>query len=259
MRRAAATEVLPRFGNLAPGDVVEKRPGETVTAADTAAEIMLAGLLPAIAPGIVVGEEGIETNPALLDRIKGPDPVWIVDPVDGTTNFSKGISRFAMIVAYARGGETLAGWILDPLNDRAVWAIRGQGAWMAGARIKATPPAPIHSLTGTVGKKFRHTLEARRAKGESSLPKLVSRYGTIGLEYLDIARGELAFMRCVGKLKPWDHAAGVLIHAEAGGYSALGDGEGDYRPGPPRAKDGTLVLAPDKTTWEFLCAAFAAV
>ena len=59
--------------------------------------------------------------------------------------------------------------------------------------------------------------------------------------------------------KPWDHAAGVLIHAEAGGFSALAAGEGDYRPAPPRARDGTLVLAPDRATWESLSAAFAGV
>jgi fructose-1,6-bisphosphatase/inositol monophosphatase family enzyme len=73
------------------------------------------------------------------------------------------------------------------------------------------------------------------------------------------ARGKLAYMRCVGRLKPWDHAAGVLIHAETGGYSELADGEGAYRPAPPRATDGTLILAPDRAAWESLSAAFAAV
>lgn len=263
MREAARAEVLPRFGTLAPAEITEKRPGETVTPADTAAEALLTRLLPMIAPGIVVGEEGVETDPSLLGRIQGPGPLWIVDPVDGTTNFSKGIPRFGMIVAYVRGGETLAGWILDPLNDVAVWAARGQGAWMAGQRIHSTTPAPMTELAGTVGKRVREKIEALRASGAKNLPNLVPRYGTIALEYLDLARGRLAFMRCVGRLKPWDHAAGVLIHAEAGGFSALAAGEGAeegaYRPAPPRARGGTLVLAPDRATWESLSAAFAAV
>lgn len=259
MRQTAKAEVLPRLGRLAPGEITEKRPGETVTPADTAAEAMLARLLPAIAPAVFVGEECVETDPSLLGRIQGPEPVWIVDPVDGTTNFSKGIPRFGMIVAYARGGETLAGWILDPVNDLAVWAIKGQGAWMAGRRVRATPPAPAAELSGTVGKRVREKIEASRAMGTRNLPRLVPRYGSIALEYLDIARGQLAFMRCVGRLKPWDHAAGVLIHAEAGGFSELSGGEGAYRPAPPRARDGTLVLAPDRAAWESLCATFAAV
>jgi len=95
--------------------------------------------------------------------------------------------------------------------------------------------------------------------GEQGLPRTVARYGAIALEYLDLARGKLAYMRCVGRLKPWDHAAGVLIHAEAGGYSELADGEGAYRPAPLRTRDGTLILAPDRAAWESLSAAFAAL
>ncbi len=259
MRATAAAEVLPRFGRLAPADITEKRPGETVTVADTAAEAMLTRLLRDLAPAQVVGEEGIEVDPSLLARLAGPDPVWIVDPVDGTDNFAKGDKRFGMIVAYAEQGETLAGWILDPVGDRVVWAVKGEGAWMNGERLAASHPAPVAELAGTIGKRTREKLEARRDMGAKGLPRTVARYGTIALEYLDLARGELAYMRCVGRLKPWDHAAGVLIHAEAGGYSALSDGEGAYRPAPPRPRDGTLILAPDRAAWESLSAAFAAL
>ena len=259
MSATAAAEVLPRFGRLLPTDITEKRPGETVTVADTAAEAMLTRLLAEIAPAQVIGEEGIETAPALLAKLGGMDPLWIVDPVDGTDNFAKGDKRFGMIVAFAHEGETLAGWILDPLNDRIVWAAKGEGAWMNGEKIAASRPAPLGELSGTLGTRTRTRLEARRDMGEQGLPRTVPRYGTIALEYLDLARGHLAYMRCVGHLKPWDHAAGVLIHAEAGGYSALSDGEGAYRPTPPRTKDGTLILAPDRAIWESLSAAFAAL
>ena len=259
MRQAAAAEVLPRFGRLAASDISEKRPGETVTAADTAAEAMLTRLLAEIAPAQVIGEEGVESEPGLLAKLGGMEPLWIVDPVDGTDNFAKGDRRFGMIVAFAHEGETRAGWILDPLNDRIVWAVEGEGAWMNGERIAATSPAPISELSGTLGKRTREKLETRRSMGAKGLPLTVDRYGAIALEYLDLARGKIAYMRCVGHLKPWDHAAGVLIHAEAGGYSALGDGEGAYRPAPPRTKDGTLILAPDRMSWESLSAAFAAL
>ena len=259
MRATAVAEILPRFGRLAPADIAEKRPGETVTVADTAAEAMLTRLLGEIVPAQVVGEEGIEADPSQLARLAESDPLWIVDPVDGTDNFAKGDRRFGMIVAFARGGETLAGWILDPLNDRVVWAAKGEGAWMDGARLAAAFPAPVSELAGTTGRRMREKLEARREMGELGLPRTVARYGAIALEYLDLARGKLAYMRCVGRLKPWDHAAGVLIHAEAGGYSELADGEGAYRPAPLRTKDGTLILAPDRAAWESLSAAFAAL
>ncbi len=266
MRATAAAEVLPRFGRLAPADIAEKRPGETVTAADTAAEAMLTRLLGEIAPAAVVGEEGIEAEPSLLGRLAGPEPVWIVDPVDGTDNFAKGDRRFGMIVAFARAGETLAGWILDPLEDRLVWAAKGEGAWISGEggringeRLAVSRPAPVSELAGTLGRRTREKLEARREMGAKGLPRTVARYGAIALEYLDLARGNLAYMRCVGRLKAWDHAAGVLIHAEAGGFSELADGEGAYRPAPPRTKDGTLILAPDRASWESLSAAFAAL
>jgi fructose-1,6-bisphosphatase/inositol monophosphatase family enzyme len=259
MRATAAAEILPRFGRLAPAEVREKRPGETVTAADTAAEAMLAGLLEDIFPASVVGEEGVEADPRLLERLGRSDPLWIVDPVDGTDNFAKGDKRFGMIVAFADRGETLAGWILDPLADRLVWAAKGQGAWSNGTRLSTARPAPLAELAGTAGLRARERLDARRQAGTTpDLPRTVARYGTIALEYLDLARGEIAYMRCVGRLKPWDHAAGVLIHAEAGGYSQLAGGEGPYRIVPPRTKDGTLLLAPDQTSWESLSAAFAA-
>jgi fructose-1,6-bisphosphatase/inositol monophosphatase family enzyme len=170
-----------------------------------------------------------------------------------------------MIVAFATGDETLAGWILDPLEDRIVWAAKGERAWISGeggrihgTRLAATRPAPVTELAGTAGARARERLEARRGMGAKGLPRTIARYGAIALEYLDLARGEIDYMRCVGCLKPWDHAAGVLIHAEAGGYSQLAEGEGAYRIAPPRAKDETLLLAPDRASWESLSAAFAA-
>jgi fructose-1,6-bisphosphatase/inositol monophosphatase family enzyme len=133
----------------------------------------------------------------------------------------------------------------------------GKGTRINGERLAASRPAPVTELSGTIGRRTREKLEARREMGAKGLPRTVARYGAIALEYLDLARGRIAYMRCVGRLKPWDHAAGVLIHAEAGGYSELADGEGTYRLSPPRTKDGTLILAPDRASWESLSAAFA--
>ena len=80
------------------------------------------------------------------------------------------------------------------------------------------------------------------------------RYGCTGREYIDLGRGTLDFAR-YQRLKPWDHAAGVLIHGEAGGFSALVEDERPYRPAPP-IMDDTVLLAPDEASWRALRTAF---
>lgn len=257
IREAAATEIVPRFRRLAKGEVREKRPGEVVTVADTAAEARLAPRLAALAPqSRVVGEEAFEHDPGVVAALGGPQPVWVIDPLDGTQNFVDGKACFATIVAYCRGGETLAGWIHDPLADRTVWAVAGQGAWSGGERLHIKAPAAVADMVGTLGKRLREALEARRQAGDKTIPATRARYGSIAQEYLDLARGRLHFTRCKGKLKPWDHAAGILIHREAGGFSARMEDGAAYRPGLG-IQQTTMLLAPDRASWESLRALLA--
>lgn len=251
IRDAAAAEILPRFRALAPGDVREKRPGEKVTPADVAAEERLGRDLTALLPGsVLVGEEMSETA-EIAALMAGDAPAWIVDPVDGTGNFAEGDPCFAVIVALWKGGETVAGWLYDPIGDTAVTAEKGAGAIEGGRRLRAARRADPGAMSGTVGKRLRGELETRRRMGEAGVPKALERYGCIGQEYMDLARGKLDFMRCAGKLKPWDHAAGVLIHAEAGGFGARSTDRGPYRPDAP-TQDSAIVLAPDAAAWEAL-------
>ena len=92
MRETAAAELVPRFRNLAEGDIREKRPGDVVTVADIASEQRLAVGLARILPGVpVVGEEAVEKDPGLVELIARPgERCWVVDPLDGTSNFSEG-------------------------------------------------------------------------------------------------------------------------------------------------------------------------
>src|SRR5262249_31532208 len=100
MREVAATHILPRFRKLAAHEIHEKAPGNLVTIADLEAERALTPALTALIPGsLVVGEEAVAHDPAILDRLAGDDPVWVVDPVDGTQNFTKAVPCFAVIVA----------------------------------------------------------------------------------------------------------------------------------------------------------------
>ncbi|KIL98817.1 Inositol-1-monophosphatase [Paramagnetospirillum magnetotacticum MS-1] len=238
IREASAEEIVPRFKHLSAGQIREKRPGELVTEADTEAERVMTGRLRDLLPGsAVVGEEAVAADPALLKLLEGQGSVWIIDPVDGTANFAKGNARFAVIVALVRDGVTVAGWIFDPLGERMITAELGGGAWSGSQRLTVLPVAPLAELTGSV----------KRSGRLSALVAKTGRKGSAAHDYLDLVTGQLHFAH-YNRLMPWDHAAGVLIHAEAGGYAALTDG----RPYRPRAEEGCLLLAPSPGTWTSL-------
>ncbi len=96
--------------------------------------------LEALLPGsAVVGEEASEADPGRLAALSGEGPVWLVDPIDGTLNFVNEKPCFATIVALCIAGNTVEGWIHDPIADRTAWAARGEGAWIGGERVRATP------------------------------------------------------------------------------------------------------------------------
>jgi len=231
MRETAATELLPRFRNLAKDDIREKRPGDVVTVADLASERRLAVGLAKILPGVpVVGEEAVELDAGLLDLIGRPEGrCWVVDPLDGTANFSRGEDRFAMIVCLVEDADTVAGWILDVPNDRMAVAIKGQGTTLDGVRILGRQPErPPRGLVGyAVRKAFDRQLapEQRRRLGE------LSTLNCAGREYIDILGGRYDF-NLYRRTKPWDHAAGALMLAEAGGRAIRFNGA-RFRPADP--------------------------
>jgi fructose-1,6-bisphosphatase/inositol monophosphatase family enzyme len=254
IRDVAAGEIMPRFRALADHEITEKNPGDIVTSADFEAEARLTEALGLLVPGsAVVGEEAAEDDPGILRALGGEAPVWLVDPLDGTRNFAEGRECFAVIVAYCRGGETLAGWIHDPIADVTIWAAAGEGAWMAGERLAAARPVPIAGMRGSLGRKFRKRFEKSRT---GDVPASMTRVGCVGREYMDLARGRLHFAQYAQRLKPWDHAAGVLLHREAGGFNGLTEGRGSYHPAP-RIQYASLLLAPDKTAWDSLHAVLA--
>ncbi|MEQ9172612.1 MAG: inositol monophosphatase [Rhodospirillales bacterium] len=253
LRAAAEAEILPRFRALESHEISEKNPGDLVTVADRAAEAFLTEQLQALIPGaLVVGEEAHEDNPQALGQLADADWAWIIDPLDGTHNFAHGTPRFAVIVALARRGETVMGWIYDPNGGHMATAAVGGGAAIDGAPLRLGAAGPVAEMTGSLGHKFADRLRARAGtSGSPPIPKAFLRYRCVGLEYMDLARGTLDFARYAGKLMPWDHAAGVLLHAEAGGHAAMsGDGRA-YTPGARRPGDA-LLLAPDGETWRAL-------
>jgi len=252
LRETAAIEVMPRFRRLAIGDVREKGPGDLVTVADVASEHRLSAALTALVPGsVVVGEEGADAEPAVLEALAGPGPVWVIDPIDGTGNFAAGRECFAIIVAYVEGGDTVAGWIHDPVNDATVYGAAGEGAWRDGVRLSVAPAKPISETTGSAPSRVRRRVAERGAAERIEVPGHLLQYRCTGREYMDMAQGELDFARYGRRLKPWDHAAGVLLHREAGGFSAVDEAGRPYSP-REGIVEGSLLAAADVAMWEAL-------
>ncbi len=251
LREAAQREILPRFNRLKENEIFEKTgPNDLVTAADLAAEALLSERLLDILPGsVVVGEEGVAKNPDTMGRLSGEDPVWIIDPVDGTLNFTQGRREFAVIVALARGGVVRAGWIHHVLDDTGVMAEEGGGAWDSdGKRLHVASVAPLGEMTAALYVGARRTPELyERVKALKPRLGPRSHMSCAGAEYLALARGETHYA-IFTRLMPWDHAAGYLIHAEAGGHAAMLDGRA-YRPEPI---EGNLLIAPEEETWHEL-------
>jgi fructose-1,6-bisphosphatase/inositol monophosphatase family enzyme len=242
IREAAEAEILPRFKNLKAGQIREKKPNQLVTEADIEAERVLSRRLLDVLPAAIVGEEGVEADPELMHALERPGAVWVIDPVDGTGNFAHGNPRFAVVVALVIDGVTQAGWIHDPVPNRTVIALKGQGAWRDQARLKVSAEVPLVQMAGSV--KTRGRVADRVLH--------VARRGSAAHDYLDLVTGRLHFAH-FKKLMPWDHAAGVLIHAEAGGFGAMLDGSA-YT--PVLHSEGQVLLAPGAKSWHELAPLF---
>ena len=247
--------VLPRFRSLEEHEVQTKASGELVTVADEAAEAEIGRRLLALLPNsLLVGEEAVAKRPAVMEALAGEDPVWVIDPIDGTGNFAAGRPLFAVMVALARGGETLAAWIHDPVGRRTAVAQRGSGAFMEGARLAVAPGGPLNGLTGTLhAGTFAKPEMKRQIDSRRSRLKVGRSLHCAGHEYIRLANADDGFhFSLFTKLMPWDHAPGVLIHREAGGVGRTLDGQ-TY--GPARRGGHGLLLAPDLDSWHALHAA----
>jgi len=254
LRDAAQAEILPRFRNLSAGAIRTKTSQlDLVTDADEAAERMIeADLLRAFPNSLVVGEEGVSRNPELLDGLGDADLAFILDPVDGTLNFASGLPLFGVMASAVMKGEVVCGVILDPISDDWAIAVRGEGAWLqrpdgSTIALSVAAPVPLSQMAGNVS--WRYLPEALRPIVTGNLPRvaMAADLRCAAHTYRQIAGGHMHF-GFSSSVMPWDHAAGWLIHREAGGYSAHFDGS-PYR---PTNRGGGLINAPDKDSWQAL-------
>ena len=243
LQEAAVKEILPKFRNLAVGDVRMKSEAiDLVTEADEAAERLIKARM----------AESVAADPALLVRLAGADLAVIVDPIDGTFNYAAGMPLFGVMASVVARGETVAGLIYDPMGNDWVIAEKGAGAWLCKAdgsqeRLNVTPSLPLESLVGCASTGFYSAENRRIVMGNMAKVRIATSYRCAAHEYRAFAAGHFHFLM-YQKLMPWDHLAGTLIAEEAGAYAARFDGS-PYR---PEHVNGGLLVASDRDCWQEL-------
>ena len=260
VRRAARSEIMPRFRNLGTGDIATKTgPQDLVTEADHATEAMLTrGILRAFPHALVVGEEAASTDAKLRDRIAGAELAFILDPLDGTWNYANGLATFGVIVAVTRFGRPVLGLLYDPVMDDWIVADAETPARLARpvgadrALTLGTGPDTLSRMSG-----FVHLFlmpQAQRERTAAALPEFaqVQMLRCSCHEYRTLAQGGVDFVLS-GVMNPWDHAAGVLICQQASGVARMLDGQ-DYS---AALTEGYLLSARDEDSWQRLRDRFA--
>jgi myo-inositol-1(or 4)-monophosphatase len=213
--RKTARGLARDYGEVAELQVTRKGAADFVSAADLKAEQTLFEELTRVRPGYsFLGEERGE--------IAGTDKThrWIVDPLDGTTNFLHGIPHFAINVALEREGQIVAGVTYNPVNHDLFWAERGRGAFMNDKRLRVSARTKLEDAVIATGIPFLgHGQHARFLKELHQISARVAgvrRFGAAALDLAWVAAGRFDgfWERDLG---PWDVAAGILLVTEAGG------------------------------------------
>ena len=212
--RKVGRALLKDFGEVEQLQVSVKGAGDFVTRADLNAEQIIREELMEARPTYgFLGEESAE--------IEGQDPTrrWIVDPLDGTTNFLHGLPHWAVSIALEHKGAIVAGVIYDPVKDECFFAEKGQGAWLNESRIRVSGRNRLIESVFATGLPWA---------GRADLPQTLQDLGrllpaTSGVRRFGAASLDLAYVAAARYdgfwergLKSWDMAAGLLIAKEAG-------------------------------------------
>jgi fructose-1,6-bisphosphatase/inositol monophosphatase family enzyme len=214
----ARSELLPRF-RAATHARFAKPDGSFSTEADHAAQAALAARLTALADVPIVGEEMKHAH-QLAAWAGGGRGVWVIDPVDGTTNFASGIPYFAVAVAYMVDGRSRLGVIHNPVSGETFRAEQGRGAWLGDERLplRAADLDLSDAVAAIEEKRLPRSLALRTV--ESPPFHSMRNFGAGVLHWCELAAGRMdVFLN--GGQELWDYAAGYLMLAEAGGSMCM--------------------------------------
>lgn len=235
--RKAGRSLAKDFREVENLQVSSKSAGDFVSLADIRAEKIIKEDLLEARPtyGFLAEESG---------EIEGSDPTrrWIVDPLDGTTNFLHGIPHFAVSIALEHKGEIVAGVIYDPSKDECFLAEKGQGAFVNEARLRVSDRRSLIECVFATGLPFAGRPDLPRTLRQLAqlLPATagVRRFGAAALDLAYVAAGRYdGFWE--ESLNIWDIAAGTIIVKEAGGFLEPMSPDGNI------LEDGALICAND--------------
>lgn len=224
--RAAREELVPHFTQVTRHD---KADGSFITAADLAMQQRIQDVLARRWPGYAfLGEEMAEAEQlALLQNSE--QPLWCLDPLDGTSNFAANIPFFAVSLALIHKGEVVLGVIYDPMRDECFSAIKGQGATLNGQPLgELRPHSSLKKATALIDLKRLPTSLQTRLIQQAPYSSQRS-FGSVALDWCWIAAGR-CHIYLHGKQRLWDYGAGQLILHESGGQSCTLTGERVFQP-----------------------------
>ncbi len=252
IRDVAERVIMPRWRNLAAHEIGSKsKPDELVTIADREAEAELTPLLSALIPSShVIGEEAVSADPGVLQRFRHAEPIWVVDPVDGTRKFIEGQTNFFVLVALLVGGHGVAGWLYQPAEQTMIMGEAGSGVVREQAgdgpkRLRRAPRDSLLDLNGIVtsrGFLMRGYPDPENVKARF---RNYTRHTCAGHNYARLLTGECDFLINFATL-PWDHLAGLTLTREAGFHHA----RLDRAPFDPLDGKGGLLVAPSEASWQ---------
>ncbi len=234
--RKAARGVQRDFGEIANLQVSVKGPGNFVTAADKRCEKIIREELEKARPGysFLMEESGAVSG-------SDGDHRWIIDPIDGTTNFIHSIPFFALSVALERKSDLIAAVTYNPITDELFTAERGQGAFLNNRRLRvAARKGLADSVVAwgipSIGDEDRHAQFQREMTRLQPKVAAIRQMGSAALELAYVAAGRIDVMQGRG-LQPWDSAAGILMVREAGGVTMSVEGD------KPPFETGTILAS----------------
>lgn len=214
VKLVAKEEVMPRYLKVSHQ---RKSDGSLCTEADTAAQAALTRKLQAILNVPVLGEEmGAEEQHTLWQA--GREGLWCIDPLDGTSNFVRGLPYFAVSAALLREGESVLGVVYDPVAEEVFAAERDRGAFLNGEKLVGREPS--ESLAQALANVDLKRLDSKLIARLAAHPPYSSQrnFGASTLDWCYTAAGRYDVYLHGGQ-KLWDYAAGTLILREAGGHA----------------------------------------
>ena len=213
----ASRSLISDFGEIENLQVSTKGPGDFVSSADKRTEKIIIEELQKAHPdyGIITEESGLINKSNTKNR-------WIIDPIDGTTNFLNGIPHFAISIGYEEEYEIKCGVIFDPIKNEMFVAEKGNGAYLNNSRIRVSNKKKLNDALLVTGgpkqsSKIKEEIFSEYVKLSNSVLSPIRKFGSAALDiaYVSCGRFDGYWQR---ELKYWDIAAGIIILKEAGGF-----------------------------------------